>query len=79
MADTSHPNHRFDRWSLRYKGFELAQIECLAHFKLTNNREKVDIELWPLNDHARKMVDELKAANREIDDALGAALRRKSS
>ena len=56
----NRPKLRFDRWSLRYKGFELAQIECLAYFKLTNNnREPVDIELWPLNEHASKMVARL--------------------
>ena len=58
------PSLRFDRWSLRYKGFELGQIECLSYFKIKNsNKEPSVIELWPMNKHAQEMVDSFSLTN----------------
>lgn len=53
-------NRRYTRWSLRYKGFELATIECLGFFKLTNaNNDIQTVSLVPLNDAARREVEQL--------------------
>jgi len=68
---TGLPKPRYDRWSLRYKGYEFAQIESLGFFKITGHgRESVAVELWPLNDHARRIASEFQYAKENADRAV---------